>query len=61
MLTTDCGSLSCWRRTVRKLGSMLDGKTPCKKSYDWLEDMKKKDERKKMEELHQQRVSKSDD
>ena len=27
------------------------------KWYDWLEEMKKKDERKKMEELHQQRAS----
>ena len=30
MLATDGGLLSCWRRTARKLGSMQDGKIPCR-------------------------------
>ena len=30
MLTTVGGLVGCWRRTLRKLGSMKDGKTPCR-------------------------------
>ena len=56
MPKTDGGSLNCWRQTVRKRGSMQDGKTPCRKWYEWLEEMKK-DEEEKMDEMHHQKVA----
>ena len=36
MLSIDGGLLRCWRRTARKLGSML-----VEKWFDWLGEMKK--------------------
>ena len=45
-LRADGGLLSCWRQTVRKRGSIQDGKTPCWSGMKWLEKMKKeKDKR----------------
>ena len=49
--------LSCWRQTARKPGSIQERKNTMQKWYDWLEEMKRKYERRKMEELYQQRVS----
>ena len=43
------------RKTVRQLGFSQDGKILCKNN-NWLEDMKKKDE-KKSEDMHQHKVA----
>ena len=55
-LTTDGGLLSCWRQTTRKRGSIQERKKPCKNGY-LVGKMNKEDEKRKMEELHQQRVN----
>ena len=42
---------------MRKHGPTRDGRTPCRKWYEWLEHMKRKDVKKeKMEEMHQRKV-----
>ena len=56
MQKIDGGSLSCWRQTVRKHGSIQEKKKPCKKDM-FGRKMKKEDEKRSMEELRQQKVS----
>ena len=41
---------------MRKCGSTQDGKTPCRSGFEWLE-KEKDDEKKKMEEMDQQKVT----
>ena len=41
------GSRSCLRRIVRKHGPTQDGRMPCKNWFEWLQHMKKKDEKRK--------------
>ena len=53
----DGGLLRCWPRTARKPGANQERKKPCTKWSVWLEEMKEVDEKRKMEELHQQRVN----
>ena len=55
-LRTDGGSLSCWRQTVRKCGFTQDGKILSRSGFKWLEEMKKRDDKGKMEELHQHKA-----
>ena len=51
MPKTDGESRSCWRRIVRKHGLTQDGKKSWEETmhkwYEWLERMKKKDEKEK--------------
>ena len=55
MPRTDAGLLSCWRQTARKRGSIQEKKKPCQNAMlDWV---KKGDEKRKMEELQQQKVN----
>ena len=49
--------LICWQQIARKHGSTQERKKPCRKWYAWLEKMKKEDEKRKMEEMHQQRAN----
>ena len=56
-LKADGGFLKCWRQTVRKRGFRQDGKTLCRKLFQWLEELKRKDEKEKMEEMHQHKVA----
>ena len=56
MPNIDGGFLNCWRQTARKLGFIQEWKKPCKNGmFCWK--MKKEDEKRKMEELHQQSVN----
>ena len=51
------GYLSCWRRHIVKKAWIHTGcEDTMQKWYHWLEDMKKKDEKEKMEEMHQKKV-----
>ena len=43
-------------RIVRKHGPTQDGEMPCRSGTNWLEYMKKKDEKEKLEEMHQRKV-----
>ena len=45
------------RQTLRTWGFTQDGEIPCKTWYNWLEEMKKKDEKEKMEEMHQHKMA----
>ena len=50
----DGGLLNCWRQTARKHGSIQE--KPCKNGMlGWKNE--KEDEKRKMEEMHQQRVN----
>ena len=49
--------LSCWRQTVRKRGFTQDGRILCRSGFKWLEDMKKKDEKENLEEMHEHKVA----
>ena len=40
-------------RIVRKHGPTQDGRIPSRKWYEWLEHMKREDEKEKMEDMHQ--------
>ena len=42
---------------MRKRGFTQDGRILCRSGFKWLEDMKKKDEKEKMEEVHQHKVA----
>ena len=57
MLRTDGGPLNFWRQIVKKRGFTQDGEYTMQKLYNRLEDMKKKDEKEKMEEMHEQKVA----
>ena len=50
-------SVNYWLPTAKKRGSIRDGRILCRKCYDWLCDLKKKDEVNKMEEEHQRKIS----
>ena len=52
----DGGLLNCWRRAARKHGFIQERKKPCKNGMPGWK-MKKEDEKRKMEEMHQQRVN----
>ena len=59
MLRIVGGLLICWRQIARRRGSTRKKKKKqCKSSISWFEKYKKKeDEKRKMEELHQQKVN----
>ena len=57
MLRTDGGLLKSWRTHCEKAWTHAGWEDTMKKWYKWLEEMKKKDEKKKMEELHQHKVA----
>ena len=42
---------------MRKRGSTLDGKTLCRNGTSGWEEMKKKDEKEKVKEMHQHKVA----
>ena len=42
---------------MRKRGSTQDGKILCRNCIEWLDEMKKRDEEEKMEEMHQHKVA----
>ena len=54
MLKTDGGLLNCWRQTMRDPSRMED---TMQGWSEWLDEMKKKDEKEKMEEMHQHKVA----
>ena len=53
----DGGLLSFWRQNVRKRGSIQDGKTPCRSGMSG-EKKENYDVKRKIEEMHQRKVSK---
>ena len=53
----DGGLRSYWRQTARKLGSIQEWKKPCRNGMLGWRTCKKEHEKRKMEALHQQRVS----
>ena len=55
-LRIDGGFLSLWRQIVKKAWMHTGWEDTMQKWYNWLEDVKKKDEKKKMEEMHQHKV-----
>ena len=57
MQKPDGGFLSCWRQTVKKRGFTQEGKILCRNGIKWSEEMKKKDEKDKMEEMHHHKVA----
>ena len=60
MLKIDGGRLICSRQTARKRGSIQEKKKPDKNAMFCLEKMKQEDEKRKMEELHQQKSESND-
>ena len=47
------------RKVARQHGPTQDGRTPCR-WCEWLEHMRKNDEKGKMEEMHQRKVEEDD-
>ena len=56
MLRTDGASWNCWRKTVGQRGSIQDGKIPCR-SGKLVGGDEKKEEKEKIEEMHQHKVA----
>ena len=57
MVRTDGGSLNFWRQIVKKAWIHTGWEDTMQKWYKWLEEMKKRDDKGKMEELHQHKVT----
>ena len=49
------GSLSCWRQIAKKHGLIQEEQTPCRNGMIGWRNRKKEDEKKNVEELHQQK------
>ena len=56
MLITDGGWPKSWRQIVKKAWTHARCEDVMQKWHEWLKCMKKMDEKKKMEEMHQQKV-----